>query len=61
MNIMMSSKARIKKIDDIAKKYHKTQNEQLKSLWYEEIKQWAREQRRLNEINRSTTNSRKIH
>tara|TARA_R100000655_G_scaffold3685_4_gene12502 strand:- start:3868 stop:4044 length:177 start_codon:yes stop_codon:yes gene_type:complete len=58
---MMSSKARIKKIDDIAKKYHKTQNEQLKSLWYEEIKQWAREQRRLDEIKRSTTHSRKIH
>ena len=58
---MMNSKARIKKIDDIANKYHKTQNEQLKSLWYEEIKQWAREQRRLNEIKRSTANSRQIH
>jgi hypothetical protein len=58
---MMKSKARIKKIDDIARKYHKTQNEQLKSLWYEEIKQWAIEQRRSDEIKRLTTNSRKIH
>ena len=58
---MMKSKARIKKIDDIARKYHKTQNEQLKSLWYEEIKQWAIEQRRSDEIKRFTTNSRKIH
>ena len=61
MNIMMKSKARIKKIDDIARKYHKTQNEQLKSLWYEEIKQWAIEQRRSDEIKRFTANSRKIH
>ena len=61
MNIMMKSKARIKKIDDIARKYHKTQNEQLKSLWYEEVKQWAIEQRRSDEIKRLTTNSRKIH
>jgi len=58
---MMKSKTRIKKIDDIARKYHKTQNEQLKSLWYEEIKQWAIEQRRSDEIKRLTANSRKIH
>ena len=58
---MMKSKARIKKIDDIARKYHKTQNEQLKSLWYEEVKQWAIEQRRSDEIKRLTANSRKIH
>ena len=60
MNIMMNSKARIKKIDDIARKYHKTQNEQLKSLWYEAIKQWANT-RRGYEIKRSTANSRKIY
>ena len=54
---MKSRDPKIDKIDDLARKYHKTQNEQLKSLWYEEVKQWANT-RRKDEIKRSTTNTR---
>ena len=54
---MKSKDPKIDKIDDLARQYHKTQNEQLKSLWYEAVKQWAN-QRRKHETKRSTTNTR---
>ena len=49
---MKSKDPKIDKIDDLARQYHKTQNEQLKSLWYEAVKQWAN-QRRKHETKRS--------
>jgi len=54
---MRNRDPKIDKIDDLARQYHKTQNEQLKSLWYEAIKQWANT-RRGYEIKRSTTSIR---
>ena len=54
---MRSRDSKIDKIDDLARQYHKTQNEQLKSLWYEAVKQWANT-RRGYEIKRFTTNIR---
>ena len=57
---MRSRDPKIDKIDDLARQYHKTQNEQLKSLWYEAVKQWANT-RRGYEIKRFTTNIRKIY
>ena len=57
---MKSRDPKIDKIDDLARQYHKTQNEQLKSLWYEAVKQWANQDtfERKNETKRSTTNTR---
>jgi len=57
---MRSRDPKIDKIDDLARQYHKTQNEQLKSLWYEAVKQWANKERK-NESQRFTTNTRKIY
>ena len=54
---MKSRDLKIDKIDDLARQYHRTQNEQLKSLWYEAVKQWANK-RRKDETTRSTTNTR---
>ena len=54
---MRSRDLKIDRIDELARQYHKTQNEQLKSLWYEAVKQWANT-RRKNEIKRLTTNTR---
>ena len=56
MNIMKSKDPKIDRIDDLARQYHKTQNEQLKSLWYEAVKQWANKEKK-NETKRSTTNT----
>ena len=54
---MRSRDPKIDRIDELARQYHKTQNELLKSLWYEAVKQWA-DTRRKNEIKRLTTNIR---
>ena len=54
---MRSKDPKIDRIDELARQYHKTQNEQLKSLWYEAVKQWANTERK-NETKRSTTNTR---
>ena len=37
---MKSRDPKIDRIDELARQYHKTQNEQLKSLWYKAVKQW---------------------
>ena len=57
---MRNRDLKIDKIDDLARQYHKTQNEQIKSLWYEAIKQWANT-RRGYESKRFTTNTRKVY
>ena len=54
---MRNRDPKIDRIDDLARQYHKTPNEQLKSLWYEAVKQWANTERK-NETKRSTTNTR---
>jgi hypothetical protein len=54
---MKKKDPKIDKIDDLARQYHKTKNEKLKSLWYEAVKQWANK-RRKDETKRSTTNTR---
>ena len=54
---MRNKDPKIDRIDDLARQYHKTQNEQLKSLWYEAVKQWANTKRK-NETKISTTNTR---
>ncbi len=28
-------------LDDLARKYHRTKDPQLKKLWYEKVKEWA--------------------
>ena len=52
---MKSRDPKIDRIDELARQYHKTQNEQLKSLWYEAVKQWANT-RRKHETKRTSKN-----